>query len=214
MISNKEIGTRIKLRREQLELTLKEVADKVGVAASTIQRYENGSFDRIKLPVLLKIADALFVRPEWITGVTDDMGGGNELPENVMMMPRMNHIPLVGDIACGTPILAEQNIEDYIDMPDHLHADFALRCKGDSMKGARILDGDVVYIRQQPTVENGEIAAVLIDNEATLKRVYKSKGSIILQPENPDFSPLAFAGEQMAEVHIIGKAVAYTSIVK
>lgn len=214
MVNNKEIGKRINTRREQLELTLKQVADKVGVAPSTIMRYESGSFDRIKLPVLLKIAEALYVNPEWITGASDDMGGGNQLPDNIIPMPKMGRIPLVGTIACGVPILAEQNVEEYIDLPEHVHADFALRCKGDSMKGARILDGDVVYIRQQPTVNNGEIAAVLIDNEATLKRVYISENSIILQPENPEYSPLAFAGEQMENVHIIGKAMAFTSIVK
>ena len=134
-------------------------------------------------------------------------------PENIIPMPEMRKIPLVGTIACGTPILADQNIEEYVSIPKNIAADFALTCKGDSMINARIFDGDVVYIRQQQTVENGEIAAVLIDNEATLKRVQLFDDHIILQPENPMYKPLVFWGEEMNTVRILGKAVAFTSAV-
>lgn len=126
-------------------------------------------------------------------------------------MPRMSSVPIIGEIACGVPILAEENIEEYVDLPEHIRADFALRCKGDSMTGARINDGDIVYIRQQPTVANGEIAAVRIENEATLKRVYRNGGTVILQPENPAYSPMAFTGDALNDVAILGKAVAFTS---
>ena len=133
------------------------------------------------------------------------------LPHNVIPMPRMRSIPLIGTIACGTPILAEENIEEHVDIPEHVHADFALRCKGDSMINARVHDGDIVYIRQQPTVNNGEIAAVLIDDEATLKRVYVSPGTLILQAENPNYEPMVYTGEQLEAIHILGKAVGFTS---
>lgn len=133
------------------------------------------------------------------------------LPANIIPMPRMNQIPLIGTIACGEPILAEENIEEHVDIPEHIHADFALRCKGDSMIGARIHDGDIVYIRQQPSVDNGQIAAVLIEDEATLKRVYVSPGSVVLQPENPSYPPLVYTGEEMAEVRVLGKLVGFTS---
>ena len=136
------------------------------------------------------------------------------LSSNIIPMPAMNKLPLIGAIACGAPILAQEHIEDYVDYPAHIHADFALTCKGDSMINARIFDGDIVYIRQQDTVENGEIAAVLIDNEATLKRVRLYNDHISLEPENPQYRPLVLWGEEMNTVRILGKAVAFTSTVR
>ena len=136
------------------------------------------------------------------------------LPRNIIPMPEMGKIPLIGAIACGSPILADDHIEDYIDLPKHIHADFALTCKGDSMINARIFDGDIVYIRQQDTVDNGQIAAVLIDGEATLKRVRLFDDHISLEPENPQYRPLVYWGEEMNTVRILGKAVAFTSTVR
>ena len=136
------------------------------------------------------------------------------IPSNIIPMPEMRKIPLIGSIACGAPILADEHIEDYVDIPAHIHAEFSLRCKGDSMSGARIFDGDLVYIRQQDTVENGEIAAVLIDTEATLKRVKFYDDHIVLEPENPHFRPLTYWGEEMNTIRILGKAVAFTSTVR
>ena len=120
-------------------------------------------------------------------------------------------VPVLGAIACGAPILAQEHIEGYVPLPREVNADFALICKGDSMVGARIFDGDTVYIRQQETVENGEIAAVLIDGEATLKRVRCFPDRISLEPENPQYRPLVYWGEEMNNVRILGKAVAFTS---
>lgn len=133
---------------------------------------------------------------------------------NILPLPRTYQVPLVGDIACGIPILAEENIEDYIDLPEEIRADFCLRCKGDSMINARIYDGDLVFVRQQADVENGQIAVVLIENEATLKRVYKQKGSLLLQAENPEFAPIIISGEELNPVLIQGLAVAFLSSVK
>jgi repressor LexA len=126
-------------------------------------------------------------------------------------MPGTYKIPILGAIACGAPILAQEHIDGYTGVPDFIHADFALVCKGESMMGARIYDGDLVYIRQQDTVENGEIAAVLIDGEATLKRVRFGPESISLMPENPMYKPLILWGEEMNRIRILGKAVAFTA---
>lgn len=150
---------------------------------------------------------------------TSDLFPQSELPElylpsNIIPLPAMRRIPMVGTIACGTPVLAQENIDGEVDLPDHVHADFALRCKGDSMINARIYDGDVVYIRQQPTVENGEIAAVLIGDEATLKRVRLFPDHITLEPENPQYRPLVYWEEEMNSVRILGLAVAFTSTVR
>lgn len=128
----------------------------------------------------------------------------------------MYKIPLLGNIACGAPILAEEHIEEYIDIPKHVHADFALTCKGDSMINARIFDGDVVYIRQQEQVENGEIAAVLLDTEATLKRIYyyPEKNMLLLKAENPKYEDFIYVESELEQIRILGKAVAFTSCVR
>ena len=134
--------------------------------------------------------------------------------DNVIPIPKMAKIPLLGNIACGDPITAEENLDGFVSAPEEISADFALRCKGDSMIGARILDGDIVLIRQQPDVEDGEIAAVLIDNEATLKRVHKKAGCLILNPANPAYEPIVITGEELNDVRIIGKAVYFISAIK
>lgn len=137
------------------------------------------------------------------------------LPDNIIPLPKNSKtVPLLGSIACGLPILAEENLDGDISLPDFIRADFALRCKGDSMVDARILDGDIVYIRKQPDVENGEIAAVLIEDEATLKRVYKYPGQVVLQPANPKYAPLIYTGESINEMRILGKAVYFVSAVR
>jgi repressor LexA len=113
------------------------------------------------------------------------------------------------------PIYVEEKHESFIAVADQLEADFCLKARGDSMTGARIFDGDIVIIRSQSTVENGEIAAVIIGDEATLKRVYyyPNEGKLILSPENPRYAPLVYVGHELESVKIIGKAVAFQSIV-
>ena len=156
---------------------------------------------------------ALGVSEVWLMGYEQNAFDGQN-HENIYPLPEFKKLPLVGEIACGEPILAQQNIEDYINCPENVDATFCLRCKGDSMIGARILDGDIVYIHQQPTIENGEIAAVLIDNEATLKRVYRQADKVILQPENPAYPPLVFVREEINQISILGKAVCFLSSIK
>lgn len=133
---------------------------------------------------------------------------------NVMPMPLTHRVPLVGTIACGDPILAQENYDGEVTAPEDVHADFALKCKGDSMINARIFDGDIVYIRQQETVDDGEIAAVLIGDDATLKRVHLYDDHIVLEPENPQYRPIVLWGNDMNTVRILGKAVAFTSVVR
>lgn len=124
--------------------------------------------------------------------------------------------PMLGEIACGEPIFADENKESYIEAGTDIHADFCLKAKGDSMINARILDGDIVFIKKQSMVDNGEIAAVIIENEATLKRVYyyPDKNKLILNPENPQYEPLVYIGEELNEIRILGKAVAFQSVVR
>lgn len=224
-----EIGRRIRMRREALELTQSDLGNAIGVNKSTIMRYESGQVERIKVPLLQEIARKLDVSPEWLALKTDQIGSYT-IPErqsshsspdfdifsipNIMPVPEMRKIPLLGTIACGEPILAVENINEYINVPANVHADFALTCKGDSMINARIFNGDVVYIHLQECVENGEIAAVLIDSEATLKRVRLFDDHISLEPENPMYRPIVYWGEDMNKVRILGKALFFVSPVQ
>lgn len=125
-------------------------------------------------------------------------------------------IPLLGEIACGEPIYANEDRESYMEVGVDINADLCLKAHGDSMIGARILDGDIVFIRKQEMVENGEIAAVIIDNEATLKRVYyyPDSSKLVLQAENPAFEPLVYIGDELNNIHILGKAIAFQSDVR
>ena len=213
MINNAEVGKRIEDRRTELGLTLQDIATEVGVAISTIQRYEQGKIGKVKLPVMEAIAAALNVSTDWLLGIpnAEKERPSTSLADNILPLPNMRKVPLLGTIACGTPILAAENLDGYVKMPENVHADFCLRCKGDSMIGARIMDGDLVFIHQQPDVDNGAIAAVIVEDEATLKRIYKSTGKIILQPENPHYEPFVFVGEELSQIRIIGKAVAFLS---
>lgn len=200
-------GERIKKRREQIGLTQVALADMIGESKQTVYKYETGIVTNIPSDKIELIAKALRVQPEWIMGWTDTENA--EIPPGFEPPPKMRKVPLIGEIACGEPILAEQNIEDYLDVPEEVHCDFLLRCKGDSMIDAGIQSGDVVFVRIQETVENGEIAAVRIGDEATLKRVYWDGDTLMLMPANNAYAPKSFRGEEINDVHIEGKAIGY-----
>lgn len=199
-------GQRMREKRKELGLSAEYLAQRLGVSPATVYRYENGDIAKLPGKVLEPVSRILGVSPAYLMGWEEDRA----LPDNLIPLPEMARVPLIGDIACGQPILAQENIEGYVDLPDHIHADFVLRCKGDSMINARIFDGDIVYIRQQPTVQDGEIAAVLVEDEATLKRVRLFPDHISLEPENPLYRPIVKWGPEMESVRILGKAVAFT----
>lgn len=214
-MQNQMIGERIGLRRKQLGLTLDDIAQEIGVAKSTVQRYEKGTIEKIKLPVLEAIARVLSVDPAWLCCKTDKMQISEPkkpLPPNIIPMPKTYKVPLVGTIACGQPILAVESADEIVEVPDYIHADFALRCKDDSMINARIFDGDIVYVHSQPEVENGQIAAVRIGDEATLKKVYYNGLRLILRAANPLYDDLEYEGDTLSDVEILGRAVAFTSM--
>ena len=214
-MSENELSAKIRYLRAKHELTLEQVAQQVGVGKSTVRKWETGMIANMRRDKIEKLAKALHTTPGYLMGwENEEQAESPSIPENIIPMPVMSKIPLLGSIACGAPILAQEHIEDYLDLPGHIHADFALTCKGDSMINARIFDGDVVYIRQQDTVDNGEIAAVLIDGEATLKRVRLFDDHISLEPENPQYRPIVLWGNDMNTVRILGKAVAFTSTVR
>ncbi len=207
------VGKRIKFLREYNKISQTELAIAIGVSKQTLYKYENDIITNIPSDKIEAIAKITNVTPAYVMGWTEEQSTQKDIYNypNIEPLPKMKKVPLLGTIACGEPILAEENIEDYINMPETTNGTFALRCKGDSMINARIFDGDIVYIREQPDVENGEIAAVLVDNEATLKRVYKYDNRIELRPENPTFKVLNYENEDLNNIKILGKAVGFFS---
>ena len=192
---------RIAELRSKLGISMREAATKLGMPYTTYVNYEKGTREP-NSETLIKLSRFFGTTIDYLIGKTDTQ----DVPPGFDPMPDMDQVPLIGRIACGQPITAEENVEELVSIPSVWHAQFTLRCEGDSME-PRIKDGDLVAIRSQPIVENGEIAAVRIGCEATLKHVYLYKDKIILQPENPSYEPIVKIGEEMNEVHIEGRAV-------
>ena len=207
------LGERINQRRTELNMTQGDIAKQIGVAISTVQRYEKGQIEKIKLPVVEAIARTLRVNPDWLIGKTDIMNSDKpSLSSNVTPLDfsHLQRIPILGRIAAGVPIYAEENIEGYTYTDLNGGAEyFGLRVRGDSMDAARIHDGDIVIIRRQDIVENGEIAAVLIDDQdATLKRFSRHGDIVTLMPQstNPVNQPFVYNLKETA-VKILGLVV-------
>lgn len=212
-----KFNERLRQLRTAKDLSQFEFAKQIGISKSSVNMYERGEREP-NFKMLEVIADYFNVDMDYLLGKTNiplkNSVESQILPSNIIPMPEMRKIPLLGTIACGAPVFAEEHMDGEVDIPSYIHADFALRCEGDSMINARIFNGDIAYIRKQDTVENGEIAAVLIENEATLKRVRLFDDHISLDPENPMYKPFVFWGEDMNSVHILGKAVAFTSAIR
>ena len=186
-----------------------DLSKKTKVSEGTISCYINGKYEA-KQNRVRTFAEALNVNPAWLMGYDVPMEPDNQpiIPAGFEPLPEMTTIPLVGSIACGTPITAEENIEARIGIPAAWNADFALTCKGDSM-APRYQDGDVVCIRCQPEVENGQIAAVRIGEEATLKRFYQEGDTVTLVPVNPAYTPLVYRGAELSDIQIEGRVVGF-----
>ena len=192
-----EIGKRIAQLRRERGISQEELSELALLHRVTVAKYESGQVEP-GASALSRIADALGVSTDEILCRVE------KLPPFVPIVRAS--VPVVGEIACGVPITAEQNTEGFADLPDGVAADFALRCKGDSMTPT-FLDGDLVLIRQQPEVADGQIAAVGIDGEATLKHFYKTPGGVLLVSDNPKFAPMAYPAASAPIVY--GKAVGF-----
>lgn len=194
------------------DMSAAELSRSTKIPEGTISCYKKGLYEA-KQDKLLLIAKALRVNPTWLMGYDVPMerepARPSTVPPGFEPLPKMKKVPLIGDIACGEPITAEQNIVDYVDVPDDIRCNFALRCHGDSMIEAGIQDNDVVYIRTQPEVEDGEIAAVRIGGEATLKRVYYDGESLTLMPCNSRYRPKTYSGQDLEDIRIEGKAIGF-----
>lgn len=199
-MTENEHNNRLKKCRQEKGMTLAALSKEVGVSDATLQRYESGQIRNIKMSVLKKLAKALDCSEAYI------MGLGNDSINNIVM-PSPKRLPVLGRISCGEPIFCDSSECGEVVIAADSKADFCLIARGDSMIDARIYDGDIVLIKEQSDVDNGEIAAVIIDDEATLKRVYKSDGIITLMPANPKYSPMVFTASQFKNIRVLGKAV-------
>ena len=187
---------RIKKCRLENNMTLLELANALGVREATAQRYESGEIKNLKHETVLEMSRIFNCSPVYLMGWEDYAPAKKE-----------GGLPLLGKIAAGQPILAEEDCEFFSPIDD-TRADFCLRVRGDSMIGAGIKDGDIVFIRKQESVDDGEIAAVLVDDEATLKRVYVTDDAVTLIAENPKYKPMVYTKKQCKNIRILGKAVA------
>ncbi len=209
------VGERIKQLRLKLGISQVDFASKINVSKQTLYKYENNIITNIPSDKIEAAAEIGNVAPSFLMGwsTLDEYGSqGNLYPIE------LRKFPILGKIACGVPSYSGEERESYVLAGSNIHADFCLIASGDSMINARICNGDIVFIRKQNFVENGEIAAVVVNDqsEATLKRLYyyKEKSLLILKAENPSYEDLIYQGEELSQVHILGKAIAFQSDVK
>lgn len=201
-----------KLRKDK-GLSMAQVARDLGLKYTTYVSYEKGDREP-NSEMLIQIADYYGCTVDYLVG--NATGKIIDIEKYDVQPIEVKKFPLLGDIACGEPRFANEERESYVSAGTAINADFCLKARGDSMINARIMDGDIVFIRSQSQVENGEIAVVIINDEATLKRVfyYPEKSTLILKPENPKYEDFIFTGSELNEINILGKAVAFQSDIK
>ena len=202
------LSKKIKALRKEKGLSLEQLAELVGTSRQTIHRYENGIIANIPHEKIEALASALGTTPASLMGWEEETKPTfNYIKDIAPVASRKT--PMLGNVACGEPIFASEEHDYYVNAGADIGADFCLTAKGDSMINARIFDGDVLFIKKQDSVEDGEIAVVLIDDEATVKRVYfnREDGILTLMPENPTYKPMRYSGRQLNQIRILGKVV-------
>lgn len=205
------LSERIKLLRKKKGLSLEQLAEAVGTSRQTIHRYENGIITNIPHEKIEGLALALGTTPSALMGWEEEnpFPSYNNIGGERISPVRTKRLPMLGNVACGEPIFASQEHSIFVKTNSDIIADFCLTAKGDSMINARIFDGDVLFVRQQESVDDGEIAVVLIDDEATVKRVYYDRDNAILtlMPENPTYKPMRYMGSELDRIRILGRVV-------
>ena len=204
------IGEFIKTRRKELGLSADDLAAKIGKNRATVYRYESNYIEKLPADVLVPLAAALRVTPGDL--ISKGEGSASISPslqgiKNIVPIER-RMVPVIGTIAAGTPILADEHIEAWVPCDARCRVDFGLKVQGDSMIDAGIEDGDIVFIQQVDDVDDGQMAAVCIDDTATLKYVYKEKEGVTLNPANPRYRPMHFDASNCDNIYIVGRAVA------
>ena len=206
-------GDKLREIRLARNVSQKQLADVLYISQQAIAKWESNRSSP-NPEMINKLADYFGVSVDYLLGREEIKKSpeGDTLfsqhPE--IFRPKMRKVPLLGKVACGQPIYSPSFDDGFALINDDIPADFALVAKGDSMTGVGIHDGDVVFFREQDMVDNGQIAAVFVDDEVTLKRVvyYREKNKLILYSENPAFEPLVYIGSELDEIIIIGRAIA------
>ncbi len=187
-----------------------ELSRRTGISKPRLSQYKNGVYVP-KADAICAMARVLGVSEGYLLGTTD-----SPEPDVYIANAKFKALPVIGEIACGTPVFANEEDDGLVYTDADTDADFCLIAKGDSMKDARINNGDTVFIKKMDSVNNGEIAAVIINDEATLKRVYyyPESSKLMLIPENSSYEPIVFMGEELEKIRIIGRAVAFKSDIR
>lgn len=201
-----DIAKRLLETIQKRQMTYGDLATKTGIAKSAIQRYATGETKKIPLPRLEALADALGVSAAYLMG-WDEPSPARPLPTGLLPVVK-RRIPILGHVAAGVPIMAEREYEEYEDDTYGISCDYVLRVEGDSME-PRVQNGDVVYVREQPDVDDGQIAVVGVDDSVTLKVVYHLPNGLQLVSLNPKYKPMIYTQENTDYLAIIGLAVAY-----
>lgn len=205
------LNERIRDLRKQKGLSLEYLATEVGTSRQTIHRYETGAISNIPGEKVEALARALGTTPASLMGWEEQEISSIYNNSSLSDLSRVTtkRLPLLGNVACGEPIFAVEERYQYVATGAGLDADFCLSAKGDSMINARIFDGDLLFVKKQESVDNGDIAVVLIEDEATVKRVYfdREAGILTLMPENPTYKPMRYMGSQLERIRILGKVV-------
>lgn len=204
------LSERIKKLRKDRNLSLDDLAKAVGTSRQTIHRYETGAISNIPPEKIEALARALGTTPAQLMGWENENFSSLKY-KGVGKIGKVGkkNLPMLGNVACGEPIFASEEKTHYVRIDADMGADFCLTAKGDSMINARIFDGDILFVRKQESVNNGDIAVVLIEDEATVKRVYfdRENGILTLMPENPTYKPMRYVGSQLQNIRILGKVV-------
>ncbi|MBQ9145824.1 MAG: helix-turn-helix domain-containing protein [Clostridia bacterium] len=203
-------GEVLRKERKRLRLTQADIGTRLGVSQQAVAKWERDIAEPCQSD-LIKLANIYGVSVDYLLGIEKERTESGA----VVLHDGVPHkaLPLLSDVACGQPIYAEDNYDDYIVQNLEPNADFCVVAKGDSMINARIYDGDIVFVRKQPMVNNGEIAVVAIDDTATIKRVYyyEKEGRLVLMPENPLHAPLVYMHNELDHARILGKVISFFS---
>lgn len=212
-MDNVEIGKRIKQAREAKCMSQEDLGNQLGLNKSTIQRYESGQVQRIKLPILENMAKILGVNPSWLVLKSDNSEPFNE-PSNLSYTidrDKIYNVPVFESVSAGFGAYAADEIVDYIPVviknPYDAEDTIAIKVKGDSMS-PKIEDGDIIIVRRQTSVDSGDIAVVLLDgDEGLVKNVYYGSTWIELRSINEEYPPRRFKGAEVQRLRVVGLVV-------
>lgn len=207
-MESSEMSKKIKELRLSQGMTLEQVANEVGVGKSTVRKWETGMIANMRRDKIASLAKALHTTPAYLMG-WEESQPKEDTNSPLLPLPPMKRWKVIGGTACGSPIHSEIE-EETVLAPADIDADRVFRCIGDSMVGAHIFDGDIVFVKTGMPVEDGKIGVVRVEDEYTLKRIYHGPDYLELRSENPKYAPIVIRGDQQ-NAEIIGLAVHFLS---